>query len=73
MMGNGVSSNDVALYLNRIAHHETLIRRTLPRDYADILEAIDWISPTSREWVRSTNCFEVRYAERIPKQTKSPT
>jgi len=53
---------------NRIAHHETLIRRDLPRDYSDTLEAIGWISPTSRAWVKSTNCFEIRYAERLPKR-----
>ena len=55
---------------NRIAHHETLIRRDLPQDYADILEAIGWISPTTKAWVKSTNCFETRYAERLPKRTK---
>ncbi len=55
---------------NRIAHHETLIRRDLPQDYADILEAIGWISPTGRAWIKSTNSFEIRYAERLPKQLR---
>jgi Abi-like protein len=55
---------------NRIAHHETLIRRKPEKDYADTLEAIEWLSPTVLAWVKSTNCFEARFAERIPKKPK---
>ena len=56
---------------NRIAHHETLIKRDVSKDYADILEAIRWISPNTRAWVESTNSFETRFAERIPKKPKA--
>lgn len=55
---------------NRIAHHETLIKRDVRKDYGEILEAIRWISPTVRAWVENTNCFEARHAERIPKKPK---
>src|SRR5665213_1966215 len=36
---------------NRIAHHETLIKRDVPTDYVNLLETIGWISPTLRKWV----------------------
>jgi len=55
---------------NRIAHHEALIKRDVQKDYRETLEAIGWISPTVRAWVESTNCFEARYVERIPKKPK---
>jgi cytosine deaminase len=55
---------------NRIAHHETLICRNPQRDYRDLLEAIGWLSPTVLAWVETTNCFEIRFAERIPKRVK---
>jgi cytosine deaminase len=55
---------------NRIAHHEPLIRRNPPKDYCDLLEAIGWLSPTVLAWVKATNCFETRFAERIPKEPK---
>ncbi len=56
---------------NRIAHHETLIKRDVQKDYHDILQAIGWISPTVLAWVKSTNCFEPRFAERLPKKPKA--
>jgi hypothetical protein len=46
---------------NRIAHHEPILARDLQRDYAGIIEAIKWISPTISEWVEKTNCFEERF------------
>jgi cytosine deaminase len=55
---------------NRIAHHETLIRRNPQKDYRDLLEAIGWLSPIVPAWVKTTNCFEARFAERIPKKAK---
>ena len=58
---------------NRIAHHETLIRRNPEKDYSDLLEAIGWLSPTVLAWVKTTNCFEIRFAERIPKKAKEST
>jgi hypothetical protein len=56
---------------NRIAHHETLIKRDAQKDYRDTLKAIGWLSPTVRLWVESTNCFEARFAERLPKKPKA--
>jgi cytosine deaminase len=55
---------------NRIAHHETLIRRNPQKDFSDLLEAIGWLSPTVLAWVKTTNCFETRFAERIAKKAK---
>lgn len=58
---------------NRIAHHETLVKRDLEKDYRETLDAIGWLSPTVRLWVEATNCFEARFAERIPKKPKAET
>lgn len=58
---------------NRIAHHETLIRRDTQKDYRDTLQAIGWISITVRQWVETTNSFEARFAERIPKKPRIET
>ena len=55
---------------NRIAHHETLIKRDVQKDYLQTLQSIGWISPTVLAWVKSTNCFEARFAERLPKKPK---
>ncbi|HET6841774.1 MAG TPA: Abi family protein [Candidatus Angelobacter sp.] len=55
---------------NRIAHHERILGRDLEKDYAALLETIGWVSPDVREWVRETNCFEERFAKRIPKKPK---
>lgn len=54
---------------NRIAHHERIIYKRVPeQDYADLLQAIGWISPEFRAWVEHTNCFPERFAKRIPKK-----
>jgi hypothetical protein len=55
---------------NRIAHHETLIKRDVQKDYLETLQAIGWISPNVLAWVKSTNCFEPRFAERLPRKLK---
>jgi hypothetical protein len=55
---------------NRIAHHETLIRRNVVQDYADLTECIGWLSPTLRRWVEHYTDFPVVYAKRIPKEPK---
>jgi hypothetical protein len=61
---------DIKLLRNRIAHHESLLRRDVQRDYTNLLETIGWISPTVRSWIESSSCFEERFAKRIPKRTK---
>jgi hypothetical protein len=57
---------------NRIAHHERLIcgRQKVKQDYADILETIGWINPTTRLWVESTNCCQERFTKPFPKKPK---
>jgi hypothetical protein len=63
---------DLKTLRNRIAHHERILcgKRNVPKDYREILETIGWISPMMRNWVASTNCFEKRIAEGIPKKPK---
>ncbi|HEY5328776.1 MAG TPA: hypothetical protein VIJ79_02730 [Acidobacteriaceae bacterium] len=57
---------------NRIAHHESLVRRDVQQDYRELLETVGWMSPTVRSWIESTNCFEERYVKRIPKRENIP-
>lgn len=54
---------------NRIAHHQRIVggKRDLPRDYADILETISWLSPEVALWVAATNCFLERAAKKLRK------
>jgi hypothetical protein len=56
---------------NRIAHHETLIRRDSKQDYEHMLETIGWISPTLRRWVEHHTDFPQVVERRIPKQPKA--
>jgi hypothetical protein len=42
---------------NAIAHHEPILARDLFRDYTNIIEALDWICPTTATWVQATNRF----------------
>jgi diaminohydroxyphosphoribosylaminopyrimidine deaminase/5-amino-6-(5-phosphoribosylamino)uracil reductase len=53
---------------NRIAHHETLIKRNNDQDYQNLLETIGWVSPTLRRWVESYSDFPYIKAKRIPKE-----
>jgi len=55
---------------NRIAHHETLIKRNVEQDYAQLIETVGWLSPTLRRWVEHHNDFPEVYARRIPKEPK---
>lgn len=57
---------------NRIAHHETLIKRNNDQDYRDLLETIGWISPTLRRWVEHHSDFPAVKAKRIPKESGGP-
>jgi hypothetical protein len=58
---------------NRIAHHETLIKRNSQTDYANLLETIGWISPTIRRWVEHQSNFQVVYGRPLAKRPKSLT
>jgi hypothetical protein len=55
---------------NRIAHHETLIKRNIDQDYQDLLETIGWISTSLRRWVEHYSDFPAVKAKRIPKEPK---
>jgi hypothetical protein len=55
---------------NRIAHHETLIKRDPAADYSNLLETIGWIAPTLRKWVESQSDFAAVFAKPIPKRPK---
>ncbi len=50
---------------NRIAHHESLLKRDVHQDYKDLVETIHWLSPTFARWIRVTNCFEERFAVKV--------
>jgi hypothetical protein len=52
----------IKLLRNKIAHHEKIISRPLDKDYANIIEAIEWICPTTAAWIRSTNTFQRDYS-----------
>jgi hypothetical protein len=39
---------------NRIAHHESIIRRSLDKDFRSIIETTAWICPTTSAWLDAT-------------------
>lgn len=47
---------------NRIAHHESILKLDLNKRYLEVVRVIEWICPTSAEWVRRSNCFPERFA-----------
>jgi len=55
---------------NRIAHHETLIKRDVTEDYAHLVETIGWISPTLRKWVEEQSAFPAALTKGIAKRPK---
>ena len=60
---------EIKILRNRIAHHETLIRRDVRQDYENLLETIRWMSPPLRDWIEENSCFSERYAKRLPKKS----
>lgn len=52
---------------NRVAHHEPLLMRNLDNDYADIIEALEWICPATAAWIRSTNSLQRNIFRHKPK------
>jgi hypothetical protein len=50
--------DSIKLLRNKIAHHEKIVSRDLGRDFTEIIEAIEWICPTTAAWVRATNTFQ---------------
>jgi hypothetical protein len=51
---------------NRIAHHETLVKREPATDYEMLLETIGWISPTLKRWVGHSSAFPQLIARELP-------
>jgi hypothetical protein len=43
----------VATLRNRIWHHEPLIARDISHDYATVMTLLEWICPSTAEWVRA--------------------
>jgi hypothetical protein len=54
----------IKLLRNRLAHHETLIRRSVQRDHAELLDAISWMSPNFKAWMGESDLFHERFAGR---------
>jgi len=55
--GRGIKSlskrcGEILMLRNRISHHEPIIRRDISLDYANIMEMISWICPTTHDLVR---------------------
>lgn len=63
---------DLKSLRNRIAHHQRIVggKRDLPRDYADLIETISWLSPAMSVWISSTNCFLARAEKKLRKLPK---
>jgi hypothetical protein len=60
---------------NRIAHRNRIIgigrAKTVAQQCLETLETIGWFSPTTRDWVEQTNCFEERLSKKFPLAPKS--
>jgi len=54
--------NTIRLLRNRIAHHEPILSRDLPRDHAAILMVSGWISDDTRRWNKQCSPFETVHA-----------
>jgi hypothetical protein len=54
----------IRLLRNRVAHHEPILSRDLPKDVERILETIGWMDANTERWVRLTNSFPERFAKR---------
>lgn len=51
---------------NRIAHYEPIIHWNLPSAYADMLQLIEWLSPSACLWCRTHCRFETVWAAQGP-------
>ncbi len=57
---------------NRVAHHETLLRTNVSRDYKILLETIHWISPTMARFTEHVSDFPQIFARDLPPKPLSP-
>ena len=55
--------NSIRKLRNRVAHHETILNRSLQRDANQIFDAVSWIDPIIARWIRTNSSFESRYRE----------
>jgi hypothetical protein len=46
------SAGDIAFVRNRIWHHEPIFKRDLSKDYATVMEMLEWICPIKAQWVQ---------------------
>jgi hypothetical protein len=62
---------DLKSLRNRIAHHQRIIggKRDLRLDYDKLLETIDWLDGDMANWVKATNCFDLRATKKLRKPT----
>ncbi len=54
---------------NRIAHYEPILHWDLPKTYADMLQLIEWLSPSAAFWCRAHCRFEAVWAAQGPSVT----
>ena len=57
---------------NRIAHYEPIIHSNLPQAYADMLQLIEWLSPSAALWCRDNSRFDAVWAMRSPEIAALP-
>ncbi len=58
-----VRFNSIRKLRNRVAHHETILNRSLQRDANQIFDAISWMNPVVARWIRTNSSFESRLGE----------
>jgi hypothetical protein len=56
-------SGPVRTLRNRIAHHEPILYRNLPKHHNAILQLTKWLSPVAAEWCRSIDRFDRLYPQ----------
>jgi hypothetical protein len=49
--------NGIRALRNRIAHHECILHLDLAREYANVLDTLDWICPITRSWIEAHTSF----------------
>jgi Abi-like protein len=66
--GKGLTRKDfsrplapIRMLRNRIAHHEPILRWTLPKHYEAILQLTSWLSPVAAQWSHDHSRFTEMY------------
>jgi hypothetical protein len=55
--------SDIRELRNRIAHHEPILMRNLPRQHDTIMELIGWLSPAAAAWCETIDDFHAIYPQ----------